>query len=92
MEIVKEEVSKSFGGDTVSKSDRAKKLRQKVKSSSSEQGVDSRERGIVQRIEQNLTKLADLTDIKSGSTFTLLKRLNDLMEKEIQKLEQGKQK
>ena len=44
MEIIKEEVSKSFGGDTVSKSDRAKKLRQKVKSSSSEQGVDSRER------------------------------------------------
>ena len=90
LEIIKEELSKDeFGRDSVSRSDRSRELRQKAKSSSSETGVDTRERGIVQRIEQNLTKLADLTDIKSGSTFTLLKRLNALMEKEIQKLEGG---
>jgi hypothetical protein len=92
MEIIEEEVNKSLGSDTVSRSDRAKELRQKVKSTSSEQGVDAKERGIVQRIEQNLTKLADLTNIKSGATFALLNRLNSLMEKEIQKLEQGEQK
>lgn len=90
LEIIKEEMDKvDFGRDSVSRSDRSKELRQKMKSTSSETGVDTKERGIVQRIEQNLTKLADLTDIKSGSTFTLLKRLNALMEKEIAKLEGG---
>lgn len=90
LEIIKEEMDKAnFGRDSVSRSDRAKELRQKMKSATSETGVDTKERGIVQRIEQNLTKLADLTDIKSGSTFTLLKRLNALMEKEISKLEGG---
>lgn len=90
LEIIKEEMDKAdFGRDSISRSDRAKELRQKMKSTSSETGVDTKERGIVQRIEQNLTKLADLTDIKSGSTFTLLKRLNALMEKEIAKLEGG---
>ena len=90
LEIIKEELNKAdFGRDSVSRSDRSKELRQKAKSASSETGVDTKERGIVQRIEQNLTKLADLTDIKSGSTFTLLKRLNTLMEKEIAKLEGG---
>ena len=90
LEIIKEEMNATaFGRDSVSRSDRAGELRQKMKSTSSETGVDTKERGIVQRIEQNLTKLADLTDIKSGSTFTLLKRLNALMEKEIEKLEGG---
>ena len=90
LEIIKEEVERSFGTDAVTKSARTQDLRQKAKSTSQQQGVDSKERGIVQRIEQNLTKLADLTDIKTGSTFTLLKRLNALMEKEIQKLEKRK--
>lgn len=99
-EIIKEELEKlseqdesdtpqqkSFGFDTTSQSDRKKDLQQKYKDASKQKGVDSKERGIVQRIEQKLTKLADLTDIKSGSTFTLLKKLDALMEKEIQKLE-----
>lgn len=90
LEIIKEELDKAeFGKDSVSRSQRSSELRQKIKSTSSETGVDTKERGIVQRIEQNLTKLADLTDIKSGTTFTLLKRLNALMEREIQKLERG---
>ncbi len=89
LEIIEEEVDKAFGSDSMSRTDRTKDLRQKAKATSSQKGVDAKERGIVQRIEQNLTKLADLTNIKSGNTFTLLKRLNALMEKEIQKLESG---
>lgn len=92
-EIIKEELEKqkAFGYDATSQSDRKKDLKQKYKDASSQKGVDNKERGIVQRIEQKLTKLADLTDIKSGSTFSLLKRLDALMEKEIQKLEGGEQ-
>ena len=90
LEIIEEEVEKAFGADSVSKAVRTKNLRQKATDTSGQQGVDVKERGIVQRIEQNLTKLADLTDIKTGSTFTLLKRLNALMEKEINKLEGSK--
>jgi len=92
-EIIKEELEnqKAFGADTTSQSNRKKDLKQKFKDVSSEKGVDNRERGIVQRIEQNLTKLADLTNIKSGQTFALLKRLNSMMEKEIAKLESGAQ-
>ena len=92
-EIIKEEMEnqKSFGADSTSQSSRKKDLKQKFKDVSGEKGVDNRERGIVQRIEQNLTKLADLTDIKSGQTFALLKRLNSMMEKEIAKLEGGAQ-
>ena len=89
LEIIEEEVDKAFGTDSMSRTDRTKDLRQKAKATASQKGVDAKERGIVQRIEQNLTKLADLTNIKSGNTFTLLKRLNALMEKEIQKLESG---
>ena len=90
-QIIKEELEKqkSFGFDTTSQSDRKKSLKQKFKDVSTQKGVDNKERGIVQRIEQNLTKLADLTDIKSGQTFALLKRLNSMMEKEIEKLESG---
>ena len=89
--IIKEELenAKAFGFDTTSQSDRKKDLKQKYKDASSQKGVDNKERGIVQRIEQKLTKLADLTDIKSGSTFALLKKLDSLMEKEIAKLEGG---
>lgn len=90
LEIIEEEVDKAFGTDSMSRTDRTKDLRQKAKATASQKGVDAKERGIVQRIEQNLTKLADLTNIKSGNTFTLLKRLNAMMEKEIQKLEASK--
>ena len=85
MEIITEELG-ALGSTSISKSDRAKELRQKMRDTSSETGVDTKERGIIQRIEQNLTTLADLTNIKSGATFAFLKRLNALMEKEIEKL------
>ena len=38
-------------------------------------------------MEKNLAKLADLTDIKSGSVFAVLKKLNAIIEDQIAKLE-----
>ena len=52
-----------------------------------QQGIDNRERGIIGRMEKNLAKLADLTDIKSGSVFAVLKRLNKVIEDQIAELE-----
>jgi len=92
MEIIKEELDAgAFGSDTVSKSSRVADLRAKAKDTTSASGVDAKERGIIQRIEKNLTKLAELSNIRSGNTFSLLKRINALMEKEIAKLEDGEQ-
>lgn len=86
--IIAEELS-TFGKDVTSRSDATAAAKQKVRDVSSQQGVDNRERGIIQRIETNLAKLADLTDIKSGSVFSTLKRLNGLIEDQIAKLEGG---
>lgn len=86
--IIMEELS-TFGKDITSKSDATAAAKQKVRDVSSQQGVDNRERGIIQRMEQNLAKLADLTDIKSGSVFSTLKRLNTIIEDQIAKLEGG---
>lgn len=85
-QIIKEELS-TFGKDVTSKSDASAKLKQKMRDMSTQQGVDNRERGIIQRMEQNLAKLADLTDIKSGSVFSTLKKLNTIIEDQIAKLE-----
>ena len=52
-----------------------------------QQGIDNRERGIIGRMEKNLAKLADLTDIKSGNVFATLKRLNKIIEDQIAELE-----
>ena len=88
MEIIKEELeSNAFGSDSISTSSSVYDLRTKAKDASSETGIDTKERGIMTRIEANLAKLAQLSNIKSGQTFSLLKRVNDFMEKEIQKLE-----
>ena len=89
--IIQEELS-TFGKDVTSKSDASANLKQKMRDMSAQQGVDNRERGIIQRMEQNLAKLADLTDIKSGSVFSTLKKLNTIIEDQIAKLEGGDQK
>ena len=89
--IIQEELS-TFGKDVTSKSDASANLKQKMRDMSAQQGVDNRERGIIQRMEQNLAKLADLTDIKSGSVFSTLKKLNGIIEDQIAKLEGGEQK
>lgn len=90
-QIIKEELS-TFGKDVTSKSDASANLKKKMRDMSAQQGVDNRERGIIQRMEQNLAKLADLTDIKSGSVFSTLKKLNTIIEDQIEKLEGSKGK
>ena len=87
--IIKEVMSEqeNFGKSSVTTSDSVKALKQRTKDASSQQGVDNRERGIIQQIETNLAKLADLSDIRSGKVFSILKRLNKIIEEEIQKLE-----
>lgn len=90
-EIIEEEVAKSFGSDVSSRSNTTKDLKQRASDTSKKQGVDDRERGIISRIETNLAKLADLTDIKSGNVFSVLKKLNAIIEKQIAELEGAKQ-
>lgn len=102
MKITDEEIKKiinevlneqdDFGKTTVSRTDSAKNLRQRTRDAISQKGVDNAERGIIQKIENNLSKLADLTNLKSGNTFAFLRKLNALLEKEIQKFESEGQK
>ena len=102
MKITDEEIKKiinevlneqdDFGKTTVSRTDSAKNLRQRTRDAISQKGVDNVERGIIQKIENNLSKLADHTNLKSGNTFSFLRKLNALLEKEIQKFESEGQK
>jgi len=97
MKISEEEIKKiinevlnendDFGRKSVSKSDSSKNLKQRSRDALSQKGIDSVERGIIQQIEDNLSRLADLTNLKSGNTFSLLRRLNVIIEKEIKKLQ-----
>jgi len=88
-EILSEKDGSNFGQSTVSKTDAVKNLKQRTKDAASQSGVDNVERGIIQKIENNLTELASLTNLKTGRTFSFLKKINLLMEKEIQRLKQG---
>ena len=89
--IIKEELeNQAFGKSTVSRTDASKDLKQRSKDMISQKGVDNRERGIIQRMEQNLAKLADLTDIKSGNVYAILRKLNGIIEDQIAKLEGNK--
>lgn len=92
-ELIKEELEQqAFGKSTVTRTDASKDLKQRSRDMISQKGVDNRERGIIQRMEQNLAKLADLTDIKSGNVYAILKKLNGIIEAQIAKLEGGEQK
>ena len=84
---------KSFGSDRTTRSSMSKDLAQRGRDAVQQTGVEDRERGIITRIEKNLTKLADLPDIDitSGNMFAVLKRLNGIIEKEIAKVEGAKQ-
>lgn len=90
-EVLDEEDS-HFGKTSVTRTDSAKNLKQRSRDAISQKGVDNMERGIIQKIENNLSKLADVTNLRSGNVFTFLKKLNMLIEKEIQKIEGGEQK
>lgn len=86
--IIKEELeAQAFGKETASRTDISKDLKQRSRDVISQKGIDNRERGMIKRIETNLAKLADLTDIKSGAVYTVLKRLNSIIENQISKLE-----
>lgn len=89
--IIKEvlEEEEGFGQTAVSRTDSTKNLRQRSRDAVSQTGVDNMERGIIQQIENNLSKLADITNLRSGNTFSFLKKLNNLIEKEIEKIEGG---
>ena len=87
-EMIESEMDgKAFGADTSSATDTSRDLKQRSKDAIKQKGIDNKERGIIGRIEKNLAKLADLTDIKSGSVFAILKRLNGIIEDQIAKLE-----
>lgn len=90
-EMIEEEAAKAFGSDTSTRTDTSKDLRKRSKDAVKQQGIDNRERGIIGRMEKNLAKLADLTDIKSGNVFATLKRLNKIIEDQIAELEGAKQ-
>jgi len=78
-----------FGKTSVSRTDSTKNLRQRSRDAVSQKGIDNMERGIIQQIENNLSKLADVTNLRSGNTFAFLKKLNKLIEKEIERIEGG---
>ena len=87
--IIKEvlEEQSGLGKSVVSKSTSVKNLKQRSIDTSAQKGVDNIERGIIQQLEEKLTKLAELSNLKSGNVFSFLKRINSLMEKEIKKIE-----
>lgn len=86
-EMIEEEAQKAFGTETSTRTNMSKDLKQRSKDAVKQQGIDNRERGIIGRMEKNLAKLADLTDIKSGNVFATLKRLNKVIEDQIAELE-----
>tara|TARA_R110000765_G_C18446179_1_gene547761 strand:+ start:52 stop:360 length:309 start_codon:yes stop_codon:yes gene_type:complete len=86
-EMIEEEVVKAFGSDAQTRTNMSQDLKQRSKDAIKQQGIDNRERGIIGRMEKNLAKLADLTDIKSGNVFATLKRLNKVIEDQIAELE-----
>jgi len=90
-EMIEEEAAKAFGADSSTRTSMSQDLRKRSKEAVKQQGIDNRERGIIGRMEKNLAKLADLTDIKSGNVFATLKRINKIIEDQIAELEGAKQ-
>lgn len=87
-EIIKEELElQDFGKSSVSKTDRTKDLKAKAIDSDSQKQIDNLERGIIKQFTDRLQKLAELSNIKSGSVNSLLKKVYGIMDNEIQKLE-----
>ena len=85
--MIEEETRKAFGSDASTRTDTAKDLKQRSRDAVKQKGIDNRERGIIGRMEKNLAKLADLTDIKSGNVFAVLRKLNKIIEDQIAELE-----
>ena len=89
--MIEEETRKAFGSDASTRTDTAKDLKQRSRDAVKQKGIDNRERGIIGRMEKNLAKLADLTDIKSGSIFAVLRKLNKIIEDQIAEIEGAQQ-
>lgn len=70
--IAEEEKEAKFGTVRTSSSERAKGLRQGAADVSKEQGIDPKEYGIMQQMEDLLKELSNLTDIKTGKTMAVL--------------------
>jgi hypothetical protein len=85
-EMIEEEVS-TLGMTSVSKSDAKRDLKQRSTDTTGQQDIDNRERGIIQQIEKSLSKLAQIGNLKDPATFTLLKKVNSVIQKQIQKIE-----
>ena len=90
-QIIKEELESEFGKSTVSSSERSKNLKTQAADREAQKGIDNTERGIIQQFNQRLEKLAQISNIKSGSVNSVLKKVYALMDKEIAKLEKGEQ-
>ena len=75
IEAISEEEQKEqakLGDVRASSSERAKDLRQSASDVSKQQGIDSREYGIMKQMEEVLQDLSNLTDIKTGKVSSLL--------------------
>lgn len=82
--VLEQEQQKAFGTDSVNKSNLSTSFKDQAKKVSSQTGIDNLERGIIDRITKDLEKLANVKNLKSGSTFGYLKKLVAALEKEIQ--------
>ena len=79
-EIIKEEMlnlseaeeNKKLGQVATSSSQRTKGLKQSAADVSKQQGIDPKEYGIMQQMEELLQDLSNLTDIKTGKTIAVL--------------------
>ena len=70
--IQEEEKQAKLGTVRTSSSQRAKGLRQGATDVSKQQGIDPKEYGIMQQMEEVLQDLSNLTDIKTGKVSTML--------------------
>lgn len=82
--VLEQEEQKAFGTDSVGKSGLSASFKDQAKKAVSQTGIDNLERGIIDRITKDLEKLANVKNLKSGSTFNYLKKLVTALEKEIQ--------
>jgi hypothetical protein len=94
-EIIKEQLEdevprEKLGTGSVSTTDAAKGYKQRAVNTTKQQGIDPRERAIITQIEANLQKLADLSNIKSGNVFSVLNKLNKIIEDQIDNIEAEK--
>ena len=82
--IIKEELDQvDFGKKRTSRGQASADLKQRSKDMQSQKGVDDRERGIINQIENLLTQLADQTDIKGGAVNSKLKKLYSVIKAEL---------